>query len=117
MPISSLGTLVPPAPQPSDGSSVRGWSTPPSAHQHGHLTRRRIPALTESRLQWVEENYVRADTITAANARLVDHQRQIPLVAHWCTDAGRRRRQDGSISHRKAQVESRRPLELYPEEQ
>lgn len=47
------------------------------------VARRDVPALTEARLRWVEENYVRAHTITAANARLVDHQRQIPLVAHW----------------------------------
>ena len=50
---------------------------------YGAVARRDVPALTESRLRWVKENYVRADTITAANARLVDHQRQIPLVAHW----------------------------------
>jgi len=30
------------------------------------------PALTRSRLSWVEQNYLRADTITAANTRLVD---------------------------------------------
>lgn len=47
------------------------------------VARRDVAALTEARLRWVEENYVRADTITAANARLVDHQRRIPLVAHW----------------------------------
>ncbi len=47
------------------------------------VARRDVPALTEARLRWVEENYVRADTITSANARLVEHQRRIPLVAHW----------------------------------
>lgn len=32
------------------------------------------PALTRSRLSWVAQNYVRAETLTAANARLVDAQ-------------------------------------------
>jgi TnpA family transposase len=43
----------------------------------------RRPALTEARLKWVEANYLRADTITAANTRLVDHQAGIPLAQQW----------------------------------
>ncbi len=35
------------------------------------VSRRDVPALTEARLKWVEANYLRADTITAANTRLV----------------------------------------------
>lgn len=41
------------------------------------------PALTRSRLSYVEQNYLRAETIAAANARLVDHQAQIPLAQSW----------------------------------
>ena len=31
-----------------------------------------VPALTRGRLSWVQQNYVRAETIARANARLVD---------------------------------------------
>ena len=41
------------------------------------------PALTRSRLSYVDQNYVRAETIAAANARLVDHQATIPLARTW----------------------------------
>jgi len=41
------------------------------------------PALTRSRLSWVEQNYLRADTLTAANARLVDSQTGIDLARAW----------------------------------
>lgn len=41
------------------------------------------PALTRSRLSWVAQNYFRADTLTEANARLVDAQAQIPLTEVW----------------------------------
>lgn len=41
------------------------------------------PALTRSRLSWVAQNYFRAETITKANARLVDAQAGIPLTAFW----------------------------------
>lgn len=41
------------------------------------------PALTLGRLAWVQQNYVRADTILKANARLVDHHVHLPLVQHW----------------------------------
>jgi TnpA family transposase len=42
-----------------------------------------VPALTRGRLSWVQQNYVRAETITKANARLVDYQAQIPLARAW----------------------------------
>jgi hypothetical protein len=38
------------------------------------------PALTYARLAWVEQNYIRAETLTRANARLVDAQSRIPLA-------------------------------------
>ena len=41
------------------------------------------PALTRSRLSYVDQNYIRAETIAAANARLVDHQATIPLAQVW----------------------------------
>lgn len=41
------------------------------------------PALTRSRLSWVAQNYFRADTLTEANARLVDAQAEIPLTEVW----------------------------------
>jgi TnpA family transposase len=47
------------------------------------LVRPDIPALTRGRLSWVQQNYIRAETITKANARLVDYQAQIPLAKAW----------------------------------
>ena len=41
------------------------------------------PALTRERLAWVQQNYLRPETLTAANARLVAAQRQIPLASAW----------------------------------
>ncbi len=38
------------------------------------------PALTHARLSWVQQNYIRAETLTRANARLVDAQSRIPLA-------------------------------------
>ncbi len=40
-------------------------------------------ALSPDRLSWIEQNYMRSDTLRAANARLVEHQTTIPLVQHW----------------------------------
>ena len=42
-----------------------------------------VPALTLPRLSWVQQNYVRVETLTAANARLVDGQAQLPLAQAW----------------------------------
>lgn len=47
------------------------------------LVRPDVPALTRSRLSWVQQNYIRAETITRANARLVDDQAQLPLAQAW----------------------------------
>jgi hypothetical protein len=41
------------------------------------------PALTRDRLGWVLQNYIRADTLTAANARLVAHQSTLGLAQAW----------------------------------
>jgi hypothetical protein len=42
-----------------------------------------IPALTRDRLSWVRHHFVRAETITRANACLVHAQRDIPLAQIW----------------------------------
>lgn len=41
------------------------------------------PALTRSRLQWVKQNFIRNETLSAANARLVDTQNEIEIAKHW----------------------------------
>lgn len=43
----------------------------------------RVAALTRSRLSHVEQTYVRADTLRAANARLINAQADIPLAQLW----------------------------------
>lgn len=47
------------------------------------LVRPDVPALTRPRLTWVEQNYIRPETLVRANARLVDAQTQIPLAQNW----------------------------------
>ena len=47
------------------------------------LARHDVPSLTRSRLSWVQQNYIRAETLTAANAKLVDAQSEIPLALEW----------------------------------
>lgn len=37
--------------------------------------------LTRSRLAWVQQNYIRAETLTQANARLVDYHSRLPFHA------------------------------------
>lgn len=49
----------------------------------GPLERNDIPALRRSRLSWVNQNYIRNETLTAANACLVAAQNRIPLVLSW----------------------------------
>ncbi len=47
------------------------------------LIRPEVPALTRGRLSWVQQNYIRSETIIRANARLVDAQTRIPLAIIW----------------------------------
>jgi len=47
------------------------------------LTRRDHPALTRSRLSWIQQNYLRAETLTRANAQLVEYHASLPLVQAW----------------------------------
>jgi len=44
------------------------------------LARSDVPALTLARLAWVQQNYIRAETLTKANARLVNAQMRIHLA-------------------------------------
>lgn len=47
------------------------------------VARAEVPALTLPRLAWVQHNYLRVETLTAANARLVDSQAGMPLAQAW----------------------------------
>ena len=47
------------------------------------LVRSDVPALTRARLSWVNQNYIRTDTLMRANARLVRAQSDIPLAQEW----------------------------------
>ena len=47
------------------------------------FTRQDTPALRRDRLMWVDQNYVRDDTLAAANAMLVAAQNQISLAKLW----------------------------------
>lgn len=47
------------------------------------LAKPHIPALTRHRLSWVKQNYLRAETLIRANARLVDHQATLALAKAW----------------------------------
>ena len=47
------------------------------------LVRPDMPALRRSRLSWVRQNYLRAETLTRANARLVAAQNGIDLARRW----------------------------------
>jgi TnpA family transposase len=42
-----------------------------------------VEALTRGRLSHVDQNYLRADTHTAANAVLIDAQAQVPIAQSW----------------------------------
>jgi TnpA family transposase len=47
------------------------------------MIRNDLPALSRSRLSWVNQNFIRAETLTEANACLVAEQNGIPLVHIW----------------------------------
>ena len=47
------------------------------------LIRNDVPALRRSRLSWVNQNFIRNETLTDANACLVAAQNRIPLVQAW----------------------------------
>ena len=47
------------------------------------LVRTDVPALRRARLSWVNQNFLRTETLTDANACLVAAQNNIPLVQAW----------------------------------
>ena len=47
------------------------------------LVRGDLPALRRSRLSWINQNFIRNETLTEANACLVAAQNSIPLVHRW----------------------------------
>lgn len=47
------------------------------------LIKPNMPPLTRHRLSWVKQNYLRAETLTRANARLVDYQATLSLAKKW----------------------------------
>jgi hypothetical protein len=47
------------------------------------LTRNDIPALRRARLSWVNQNFIRNETLVDANACLVAEQNKIPVVQQW----------------------------------
>jgi TnpA family transposase len=47
------------------------------------LIKSHIPALTQIRLNWVKQNYLRAETIANANAKLVNYQSTLLLAQKW----------------------------------
>ena len=47
------------------------------------LIKHHIPALTRHRLNWVKQNYLRAETLIRANSRLVDYHSTIYLAKKW----------------------------------
>lgn len=47
------------------------------------LVRLDVPALRRSRLSWVKQNFLRAETLTAANVTLVSAQNAVPLARSW----------------------------------
>jgi hypothetical protein len=47
------------------------------------LQRPDVPSLRRSRLSWIRQNYIRAETLTQANAQLVAAQNGIDLARSW----------------------------------
>lgn len=47
------------------------------------LIRNEIPALRRDRLSWVNQNYVRDETLSTANTQLVAAQNRVPIVKLW----------------------------------
>ena len=47
------------------------------------LVRDDHPALRQSRMSWIGQNFIRPETLAAANARIVSAHRKLPIVAHW----------------------------------
>jgi TnpA family transposase len=55
----------------------------PATLAWSHLIRNDVPALRRSQLSWSNQNFIRNETLTEANACLVAAQNSIPLVQAW----------------------------------
>ncbi|PZR93594.1 MAG: Tn3 family transposase [Hyphomicrobiales bacterium] len=51
------------------------------------LVRTDQPALSRARLSWVSQNFIRPDTVAAANARIVAAQNALPIAHIWGSGA------------------------------
>jgi TnpA family transposase len=49
------------------------------------LVRSDVQALRRDRLSWISQNFIRPETIAAANATIVAAHIRLPIVAHWGT--------------------------------
>jgi len=49
------------------------------------IVRPDIPALRRGRLSWIGQNFIRPETLAAANAAIVAAHSRLPIVAHWGT--------------------------------
>ena len=47
------------------------------------LQRKDTPALTKHRLAWIQQHYIRAETLVESNACLVNAQKDIPIAQAW----------------------------------
>jgi len=47
------------------------------------LVRDSHPALRQSRLRWVGQNFIRPETLAAANAMIVSAHAKLPITGHW----------------------------------
>ncbi|WP_407213969.1 Tn3 family transposase [Enterobacter kobei] len=52
-------------------------------YRAGTADKAQYTALTRHRLSWVKQNYLRAETLVSANARLVDFQSTLELAGRW----------------------------------
>jgi TnpA family transposase len=49
------------------------------------VIKKNVPQLTRSRLSWVQQNYIRAETLAKANACIVDYHTKLPLALKFGT--------------------------------
>jgi TnpA family transposase len=47
------------------------------------LIKNHSPTLTENRLNWVKQNYLRVETLVNANAKPVNYQSTLSLAKKW----------------------------------
>lgn len=47
------------------------------------LVRDSHPALRQSRLRWMNQNFIRPETLAAANAMIVSAHAKLPITGHW----------------------------------